>query len=47
MVAMLVRDQNRVETGDIFPDRRQPFGDFAAAQACIDEDSRPIRRNER
>jgi hypothetical protein len=44
---MLVRDQNRVQTGDIFPNRRQPFGDLAPTQARIDQDARPLGCDER
>jgi hypothetical protein len=44
---MFVRDQNRVKAGDIFSNRRQPFRDLAAAQARIDQDTRPLGGDER
>jgi hypothetical protein len=37
VIAMFMRDQNGVQTSHIFADGRQTLGDFAAAQAGIDQ----------
>jgi hypothetical protein len=43
---MLVGNQNGIECGDVFADSGQALGRLAAAQASIDEDTRPPGRNE-
>jgi hypothetical protein len=40
---MFMRDQDSVQTGHIFADSGQALGNFAAAQAGINQDSRTIR----
>lgn len=40
VVAVLVRDQNRREIGDVFSNRSEPFADFPAAKTGIDQQPR-------
>ncbi len=47
VIAMLVRDQNGVDTSEVFPYDRKSLGDFPPAQARVNQQSRSIRRNER
>lgn len=47
VIAMLVRDQNGVQTGYIFANRGQPLGNFSAAQTGIDQNSSTLRCDKR
>jgi hypothetical protein len=47
VIVMLVRDENGVERGDIFPDGGEALRDLAAAEAGIDKNARAIRRDKR
>jgi hypothetical protein len=46
MVAMLVRDDDRIETGNVFADGGQALADFAAADARVDQNTRCLGGNE-
>jgi crotonobetainyl-CoA:carnitine CoA-transferase CaiB-like acyl-CoA transferase len=41
MIAMLMRNENRVEIAHILADGRQAMGDLAAAQTGVDKNTRP------
>jgi hypothetical protein len=43
---VFMRNQNGVELFDVLANRRQSLGDLAAAQARIDEYTRPARGDE-
>jgi hypothetical protein len=46
MIVVLVGDQDGVEGGDVFADGGQTFGDFAAAETGIDQDTGMVRGDE-
>src|SRR3954452_6330953 len=46
MIAVLVRDQNCVNRGDILPDSRKPLRDLPSAQARVNQQSGSTGRNE-
>jgi hypothetical protein len=46
MIVVLVGDQDGVERGDVFADGCQTFGDFAAAETGIDQDTGAVRGEE-
>ena len=47
MIRVLVRNQNGIDTSEIFADGRKSLGDFPAAQARVNQQSRFTRPNER
>jgi hypothetical protein len=46
MIAVLMRHQNRIETVEAFAYNRKTLGNLPPAQAGIDQDARPVRRDE-
>jgi hypothetical protein len=47
VIAVLVCDQNGVNTSEVFPYGRKPLSGFSPAQARVNQQSRSIGRNER
>jgi hypothetical protein len=47
MIVMLVRNENGIERGDIFPDSGEALRNLAAAEACIDKNASAIGRDKR
>jgi hypothetical protein len=47
MIVMLVRNENGIERGDIFPDSGEALRNLAAAEACIDKNASAISRDKR
>jgi hypothetical protein len=46
VIAVFVRHQDRGQIGKIFAYGGQPFRDFTAAQAGVDQNARPLCRDE-
>ena len=46
MIAVLMRDQNGGQIRDIFAYRGEPFGDFAPAEPCVDENPSSLGSHE-